>query len=222
MTRLSIWTISRKASTWPYQTHGGRIHEPLESLAEAVNLPRNAHTADWRAEQPSARIRNDKRPWLRRSLDRIVAISLIRRSSLSPQLLSHNAQTRLQGWERPYRTIGALRVRLSSVLSHRITTHLDTMGVVNQTVEDAVSDRSIANLFMPACHGHLRGQYHTPGLVALFANLPESRRSGSVSGAIAQSSTTSTSIRLIRASKWRKLPSARARANSRNSAAARV
>jgi hypothetical protein len=29
------------------------------------------------------------------------------------------------------------------------------MSVVNQAVEDAVSNRGIANLFMPACHGHL-------------------------------------------------------------------
>ena len=47
------------------------------------------------------------------------------------------------------------------------------MSVVNQAVEDAVSNRSIPNLFMPACHWYLRGQYHTPSLLALFANLPE-------------------------------------------------
>jgi hypothetical protein len=51
--------------------------------------------------------------------------------------------------------------------------HLDSMSVVNHAVECAVSNRIIAYLFMSACHERLRGQYHTSGLVALFANLRE-------------------------------------------------
>jgi hypothetical protein len=40
-----------------------------------------------------------------------------------------------------------LSIRLSSVLTHGIATHLDTMGVVNQPVEDAVGYGRIADLF---------------------------------------------------------------------------
>jgi hypothetical protein len=42
--------------------------------------------------------------------------------------------------------------RLPAILSHRIASHLDTMGVVNEPVEDAVSHGWIANLFMPTGH----------------------------------------------------------------------
>ena len=46
--------------------------------------------------------------------------------------------------------VWALGVRLSSVLAHRIATHVDAMGVVNQPAEDAVGQSGIADLLMPA------------------------------------------------------------------------
>jgi hypothetical protein len=34
--------------------------------------------------------------------------------------------------------LDCLAAGLASILSHRISTHLDTMGVVNETIKDAV------------------------------------------------------------------------------------
>jgi plasmid maintenance system killer protein len=76
---------------------------------------------------------------------------------------------------------------------------------MHEPVEDAVGNCWIADLRVPARDRHPRGQEHAPSLVALVAVSQKPRRSVSVSGAIARSSTTSTSIRLMRASKWRKL-----------------
>jgi len=42
-----------------------------------------------------------------------------------------------------------LSVRLPVILSHRISAHLDTVGVVNQSVEDTVSGGGIADLLSP-------------------------------------------------------------------------
>ena len=39
-------------------------------------------------------------------------------------------------------------VRLASTLSHGVTTHFDTMGVVNRAVQNAVGQRGIADLFV--------------------------------------------------------------------------
>jgi len=37
-----------------------------------------------------------------------------------------------------------------AILTHRISPHLDAMGVVHEPVEDAVGQRGIAYLFVPA------------------------------------------------------------------------
>src|SRR6185312_6370557 len=47
------------------------------------------------------------------------------------------------------------------------------MGVVNQPVEDAVGQRRIADLFMPAGYGQLRSENQRTDLIAVLANLPE-------------------------------------------------
>ena len=96
------------------------------------------------------------------------------------------------------------------------------MGVVDQPVEDAVGQRGIADLFVPSRDRQLRSKDRGAHLVAVFADLPEVAALGSDSGAIAQSSITSTSMRLSRANRLRRLPSARAIARSRNSVWARV
>ena len=51
-----------------------------------------------------------------------------------------------------------LRVRLRAILAHRVATHLNAVGVVNEAVEDAVGQRGIADLFVPARDRQLRGQ----------------------------------------------------------------
>jgi hypothetical protein len=42
-----------------------------------------------------------------------------------------------------------LSARLCPNLAHRIPTHLDPMGVVDQAVEDAIGQSGITNLFVP-------------------------------------------------------------------------
>jgi hypothetical protein len=41
-------------------------------------------------------------------------------------------------------------MRLSPIFPHRITAHLDAMGIVNQPVEDAIRQSGIADLLVPA------------------------------------------------------------------------
>jgi hypothetical protein len=43
-----------------------------------------------------------------------------------------------------------LSIRFTSTLAHRITPHLDPMRIVDQPVEDAVSQCGIADLLVPA------------------------------------------------------------------------
>jgi hypothetical protein len=43
----------------------------------------------------------------------------------------------------------SLRVRLPTILTHRIATHLDAMGIMNQSVEDAIRHGRIGDLFVP-------------------------------------------------------------------------
>ena len=45
-----------------------------------------------------------------------------------------------------------LCVRLPAILTHRVTSHLNAVGVVNQPVEDAIGHRRITDLFVPAGH----------------------------------------------------------------------
>ena len=67
----------------------------------------------------------------------------------------------------------ALCSRLSSVLAHRMTAHLNTMSVVNQAVQNAISQRGIADLLMPSSVRQLRSQYRRAHLIAVLADLPE-------------------------------------------------
>jgi hypothetical protein len=51
-------------------------------------------------------------------------------------------------WPRPNRE---LRVPLlATVLTHRVAAHLNAMRIVNQPIQDAIRQRGISNLFMPA------------------------------------------------------------------------
>jgi hypothetical protein len=59
------------------------------------------------------------------------------------------------------------------VFPHGIPAHLDAMGVVDQAVEDAVGQRGIADLFVPARDRQLRGQNRGSHLVAILTDLPE-------------------------------------------------
>ena len=47
---------------------------------------------------------------------------------------------------------------IPSILSHRISSHLDAVGIVNQPVDDANGQRGIADLFVPTRDRQLRGQ----------------------------------------------------------------
>ena len=68
----------------------------------------------------------------------------------------------------------ALARRLwATFLAHGIATHLDTMSVVNQTIEDAVGGGGIADLFVPARHRELGGEDRRAGLVTILADFPE-------------------------------------------------
>jgi hypothetical protein len=44
---------------------------------------------------------------------------------------------------------------------------------VNQTIQDAVGDAGVADLFVPMSHRHLRGQDEGRALVAVIADLQE-------------------------------------------------
>jgi hypothetical protein len=48
------------------------------------------------------------------------------------------------------RAFRKLRIRLPPILAHGVGPHLNAVGVVHQPVEDAISRRGIADLFMPA------------------------------------------------------------------------
>lgn len=80
------------------------------------------------------------------------------------------------------RAIGKLRIRLPPVLTHRITTHLDAMSIVDQPVEDAIGQRRVADLFMPPRNRQLRGQDRGAHLVAVFADLPDVAALGLLQG----------------------------------------
>jgi hypothetical protein len=106
--------------------------------------------------------------------------------------------------------------------AHGFSAYLDAVGIVHQAVQDAVGDGGVADLLLPARDRQLGSEDGGASLVAIVADLPElGGGSHSFSGAMAQSLMTRTSMRLSRAKKGRKLPSARARASSRDRAAAR-
>ena len=50
---------------------------------------------------------------------------------------------------------GSNSLRLSTILAHRITTHFNAVGIVDQPVEDAIRQRGIADLLVPARDGQL-------------------------------------------------------------------
>jgi hypothetical protein len=54
-----------------------------------------------------------------------------------------------------------------------MTAHLNTMSVVNQAVQNAISQRGIADLLMPSSVRQLRSQYRRAHLIAVLADLPE-------------------------------------------------
>jgi hypothetical protein len=56
-------------------------------------------------------------------------------------------------------------------LAHGLATHFDAVGVVNQTVQDAIGDGGIADLLVPARDRQLGGKDGGTGLVAIFADL---------------------------------------------------
>ncbi len=60
-----------------------------------------------------------------------------------------------------------------ALLPHGLTAHIDAMSVVNETVEDAVSDGGIADLLVPARDRQLGSEDGGTILVAIFADLPD-------------------------------------------------
>ena len=57
--------------------------------------------------------------------------------------------------------------------AHRIAVQLDAVGVVNESVKDAVGQGGIADLFVPFGHGQLRGEDGGARLIAVFGDFPE-------------------------------------------------
>ena len=66
-----------------------------------------------------------------------------------------------------------LRVRLRAVLPHGITAHLDAMSFVDQPVEDAIRQRGIADLLVPARYWQLGRHDHGAHLITILTDLPE-------------------------------------------------
>ncbi len=58
-------------------------------------------------------------------------------------------------------------------LAHGLAAPFDAMSVVNQAVEDAVSDGGIADLFVPARDRQLGSEDGGTSVVAIFADLPD-------------------------------------------------
>ena len=53
------------------------------------------------------------------------------------------------------RRASARRLSRATFLTHGFSAHFNAMCVVNQAVEDAISGRRLADLFVPACDGEL-------------------------------------------------------------------
>ena len=66
-----------------------------------------------------------------------------------------------------------LVLRRIAFLARGLAAQFDAMSVVNQTVEDAVSDGGIANLLVPARDRQLGSEYVGTSLVAILADLPD-------------------------------------------------
>jgi len=60
-----------------------------------------------------------------------------------------------------------------AILAHGVALHFNSICVVTGPLENAISQRGIADLLMPARDWHLRSQDHRTHLVAALADLPE-------------------------------------------------
>ena len=60
-----------------------------------------------------------------------------------------------------------------AVFSHGLSAHLDAMGIVDQTIEDAVGDGGIADLLVPARDGELGSENSGASLVTILADFPD-------------------------------------------------
>jgi hypothetical protein len=106
-------------------------------------------------------------PILRTVSKLIVLLGIGQHDSLGLSACRHN---------RPYYIHWANRkppIRLPPIFARRLAPHVDAVGVVHQSVEDAVGQRGIADLFVPARDRQLRRQDRGTHLVAILANLPE-------------------------------------------------
>jgi hypothetical protein len=57
--------------------------------------------------------------------------------------------------------------------AHRLAAHFDAVGVVKQTVQDAISDGGIADLLVPARDRQLGREDGGASLIAILADLPD-------------------------------------------------
>ena len=105
---------------------------------------------------------------------------------------------------------------------HRCASQLDTVGVVNQAIQDAVGNGRIADLIVPMRDRHLAGQHSRTNGITVVTDFQKVPSFAVGQWSHAQSSTTKTSIREKRSSNLPKLPSARATARSRNRRGARI
>ena len=58
-------------------------------------------------------------------------------------------------------------------LAHGLAAHFDAVGVVNQTVQDAIGEGGIADLLVPARDRQLGSEYGGASLVAVLTDLPD-------------------------------------------------
>src|SRR5215472_3865522 len=61
----------------------------------------------------------------------------------------------------------------AALLAHRFTAHLDAMGVMHDSVENAVRQGRIPDLLVPLGHGQLAGQNHGPHRIAVLTDFQE-------------------------------------------------
>ena len=74
----------------------------------------------------------------------------------------------------PLVLLGAKRRRsqflAAALFAHRFTPHLEAVGVVDQPVENAISQSRITDLLVPLGHGQLAGQNHRSHLIAILTD----------------------------------------------------
>src|SRR5215470_12090728 len=86
---------------------------------------------------------------------------------LTPSAKSSSSSVQLHSFFSSFSSRGGLRF-----LAHRLSPHLDRMGIVHQAVEDAVGDRGIADLFVPARDWQLGSEDGGASLIAILADFP--------------------------------------------------